>query len=101
MSGANTPKSKKRIRQALIDMMKAHQTGKTRLTPGLELSVIRLIGVIDGYFPPESAVFIRPKGVKHLGRYAETEEEPDEDEVVRKLREEANKLRGDTSLPSA
>ena len=69
MSGANTPRSKKRIRQALIDMMRAHQKGKPISMTALK--VITLIGVIDGYFPPEAACFQRPKGVKGLGRYAE------------------------------
>lgn len=95
MSGANTPRSKKRIRQALIDMMRAHQKGKPISMTALK--VITLIGVIDGYFPPEAACFQRPKGVKGLGRYAEVEPEEEEDESVRKLRDEIEKRRGDAN----
>lgn len=91
MSGANTPRSKRRLRQALIDMMKAHQSGKQKLPPIMLLKVIDRIGVLDGQFPPDTLV-LRPS--KTLGRYAESSEIPDDDEYVRKLKEEANKIRG-------
>ena len=91
MSGANTPRSKKRLRQALIDMMKAHQSGKQKLPTILVLKVIDRIGVLDGQFPPDTLV-VRPS--RKLGRYAESAEIPDEEEYVKQLKEEASRMRG-------
>ena len=100
MSGKNTPRSVKRLRQALIDLMKLHQSGKQKLTPTLLLKIIDRIGVLDGKFLPEILITQKPKGSPYLGRYAESQEPPDEDEEVRKVREDILKRRGDGSSNS-
>jgi hypothetical protein len=60
----NTPRSKKRLRTALIKLMQEHKIGKHPLAPSLVVQIVRLVGVLDGLFPPETAVFQRPKGIR-------------------------------------
>jgi hypothetical protein len=95
MSGANTPKSKKRLRQALIDLMKGHQSGKQKLPALMLLKIIDRIGVLDGQWGAEVLITHKPLSSKYLGRYAASQEPPDDDEEVRKLREDVLKMRGE------
>jgi hypothetical protein len=51
------------------------------------------------YEKTEMLVTQKPKGSPYLGRFAQSQEPPDEDDEVKKLREDILKRR-DTSLPS-
>ena len=92
MSGANTPRSKKRIRQELIYLLKEQKSGKTYITPMLRIQIIRLLGVVDGIFPPNSIVL---QSRDKPGRPPSEEvEEAEYDPEVQKLRKSLEEQHG-------
>jgi hypothetical protein len=96
VSGKNTPRSVKRLRMLFVKMIQDHQSGKTPLKPAMLVKVADRIGVIDGFFPKECLALER---VREYGpRSCKTApEEPDEDDMVRQLREDILKRRGDAN----
>ena len=85
MGGKKKPRPQASLRTALLDIIGSHKLG-----PMMELRAIELLGVVDGFFLPETVV----RRVK--GRHIEpaSPEVPDYSPEALKAMDEAKKILG-------
>jgi len=89
MSGKNTPRSVKRLRNLFVKMIQDHQSGKTPLKPEMLLKVADRVGVIDGFFPKECLALSRVRDYSTRPGKSDAEEaeyDPEVAELMERLK---------------
>ena len=92
MGGKKRPRPKDRLRNELLALLQEQREGKTYITPMLRVQIIRLLGVVDGTFLPNSIVL---QSRDKPGRPPSEEvEEAEYDPEVQKLRKSLEEQHG-------